>query len=325
VTGKSFDLATEEIEEALALFPDEAELLATASDIQRRMRKLPEAETYLRRAEAVDPSHDNVMSAGADLAFDRKDFGRAASLYRQLVDRKPHRYYYSRLVQALNRLGDPEQASQTGRQGLERFPDDPWLLRGLAAAEAKLGHRDEAMELYEKVLELDPKDRFTYKELMRLRTSDTSAEKAASALKGLMRSGDRAKNPHLKTLAADRLRKAGKDEEAAVEYEAALALEPGNAYALAQLGFCYRRLGRTDEAIETLGQAFVADPNNVILRKTLESMSRSANRLEELAALIEEAIRRHPETKMLYGMRKRVLRGARSKSDIHEGQQSGKV
>jgi tetratricopeptide (TPR) repeat protein len=309
MAGKSFDQAAEEIVEALELFPDEAELLATAADIQRRTQKLPEAETYLRRAEAVDPSHDSVMSVGADLSYDGRNFKKAASLYRQLVDRRPNRYHHSRLVYALNRIGKHEEASETARQGLERFPDDPWLLRGMAAAEAKRGRLDEAIELYEKVLELEPKDRYTYKELMRLRTSETSADEAASALKGLMRSGDRAKNPHLKTLAADRLRKAGKDEEAAEEYEAALTLDPGNAYALSQLGFCYRRLGRTDEAIDTLGRGFLADPNNVILRKTLESMSRSANRLEELAALIDEAIRLHPEIKMLFGMRKRVTRG----------------
>jgi tetratricopeptide (TPR) repeat protein len=313
MAGESFDRAAEEIEEALELFPDEAELLATAADIQRRIKKLPEAETYLRRAEAVDPSHDRVMSVGADLSYDLRDLDKAASLYRQLVDRRPNRYHYSRLVYTLNRIGEHEEASETGRQGLERFPDDPWLLRGLAAAEAKQGHRDQAIELYEKVLELEPKDRFAYKELMRLRTSETSADEAASALKGLMRSGDRAKNPHLKTLAADRLRKAGKDDEAAVEYEAALSLDPGNAYALSQLGFCYRRLGRTEEAIDTLGRAFLADPNNVILRKTLESMSRSANRLEEFAALVDEAIRLHPEIKMLFGLRKRAIRGIKSK------------
>jgi len=309
IVGKNFDQAAEEIEEALELFPDETELLATAADIQRRAKKLPEAEIYLKRAEAIDPSHDGVMSVGADLAFDRKDFDKAAALYRQLIDRRPNRYHHSRLAQALNRLGNYEEASQTSRQGLERFPDDPWLLSGLAAAEAKQGHRDEAIQLYEKVLELEPKDRFAYKELMRLRTSDTSADEAASALKGLMRSGDRARNPHLKALAADRLRKAGKDDEAAEEYEAALTMDPGNAYALSQLGFCYRRLGRTDKAINTLGRAFLADPTNVILRKTLESMSRSANRLEELADLVDEAIRLHPEVKVLFGMRKRVTRG----------------
>ncbi len=319
IAGKSFDQAAEEIEEALALAPDEAELLATAADIQRRTKKLPEAEIYLRRAEAVDPSHDSVMSVGADLAIDNQNYVKAAELYQQLVDRRPNRYHYSRLVHALNRLGNHEEATQAGRQGLERFPDDPWLLRGLAAAEAKQGHREEAVALYEKVLELEPKDRFTYKELMRLRTSETSADEAASALKGLMRSGDRAKNPHLKALTADRLRKAGKDKEAAEEYEAVLNLDPGNAYALSQLGFCYRRLGRTDKAIETLGRAFLADPANVILRKTLESMSRSANRLEELASLVDEAIRLHPEIKMLFGMRRRVTKGAKSKANKNKG------
>jgi tetratricopeptide (TPR) repeat protein len=191
---------------------------------------------------------------------------------------------------------------------LERYPDDLWLLRGLATAEVKLGRHSEAVRLYEKLLEFDPNDRFSYKELMRLRTAGAPEGEAASALKGLMRSGGRGKNPYLKALAADRLRGAGMLREAAAEYEAALSLEPGNAYALAQLGFCYRRLGDIGKAIDTLGKAFLADPTNPYVRRTLESMCKKDNRRPYLLDLVDEALKLHPDVKSLYGFRKRAAK-----------------
>lgn len=65
VTAKNYQQAEEEIEQALALFPDEAEILALAADVERRAKKLSEAEIYLRRAEAIDPADEAVMSVGA--------------------------------------------------------------------------------------------------------------------------------------------------------------------------------------------------------------------------------------------------------------------
>jgi tetratricopeptide (TPR) repeat protein len=309
LSARDFREAERETEEGIALFPDSAELLALAADIQRKMSKPAEAASLLKRAEASDPSHELVVAVGADLAYDRKDFKKASELYRELLDRRATAYYTSRYVLVLNRLRRHEEAAEAARQGLERFPGDLWILRGLASAEAKRGRNEEAVALYEKLVERDPNDRFAYKELMRLRTADAPADEAATALKGLMRSGSRAKNPHLKTLAADRMRKAGRDREAAAEYEAALGMEPGNAYALSQLGFCYRRLGEAEKAIETLGKALLADPSNLYVRKTLESLCRSADRLQHLVDLVDEALKLHPEVKSLYGMRKKVAKG----------------
>jgi len=312
LNAKDWPEAEKEIEEGLGLYPETAVLLALAADLSRKMRKLAEAESYLKRAEAADPAHEQVISVGADLAFDGRDYERAAALYRQLLDRRPTSYHTSRYVQALNRLERCEESSQAARQGLERYPDDPWLLGGLAAAEAKRGRIKEAIDLYERLLELKPKDRFAYKELMRLRTADTPAEQAADSLRGLMRSGDRGKNPHLKTLAADRLRSAGKFQEAITEYEASLGLRPGDPYALRQLGFCYRKLGQNDKAFEILKRAFAADPANRYVRTSLQSICRETDRLGELADLVEEALKLHPEVKSLFGMLRKLQKNKKN-------------
>lgn len=308
VRSRALDEAAREAESAVSDYPESAELLAAFADIHRRRKKLDEAKALLERARAIDPFHETVVAVAADLAYDEGDFKEAAARYQHLVDRRATSYYYSRLVMSTNRLGEPEAAAAMGRQALERFPRDPWILRGLAAAEAKSGRRQDAVAAYEELLEIDPKDRFAYKELMRLKTEEASPEEAAAALKGLMRTGSRASNPHLKTLTAERLRKAGKLEDAAAEYEAALELQPANTYVLSQLGFTYKKLGREEEALEALSKAFLGKPSDPYVRKSLESLLRKRHEMGHYLVLIDEAIKRHPSLKSLYGIRKRVSR-----------------
>ena len=308
-------MVADEAEKAIARHAESAELLALSADIHRRQKKLDEAKALLGRARAIDPFHDAVLDASADLAYDLGAFAEAAARYQGLVDRRPSRYHYSRLVGSRNRIGEHEAAAAIARRALERFPGDAWILRGLAAAEAKLGRREEALAAYEELLSVDPEDRFVYKELMRLKTEESSPEEAASALKGLMRTGSRARNPHLKTLAADRLRKAGKLEDAVSEYEAALALEPGNPFILSQLGFTYKKLGREEDAFDNLSKAFLAKPSDPYVRKSLESLLRKRNELPRMIGLVDEALRLHPQIKSLHGIRKRIARLADSHKD----------
>jgi len=304
----ALDKAAGEAEDAMALYPDSVELLAVYADIHRRAEKLDEAKALLERARAIEPMHPAVLASSADLAYDRGRYEDAAALYLELVDRRPSSYHYSRLVAAKNRLGAHEEAAAIARRALERFPGDPWNLRGLATAESKLGRREEAVAVYEELLSVEPNDRFAYKELMRLKTEESSPEEAASALKGLMRSGGRSRNPHLKTLAADRLRKAGKLEDAVSEYEDALALEPGSPYILAQLGFTQKKLGRDQDALESLSKAFLAKPSDPYVRKSLESLLKKRFELARFVELIDEALTLHPSVKALHGIRKRVAR-----------------
>jgi tetratricopeptide (TPR) repeat protein len=257
-----------------------------------------------------------VLSETADLAFEARDFEEAAERYRELVDRRPNRYHYSRLVMAKSKLGASSDAAATARAALEIFPDDPWILRGLAAAEAKEGRIAEAVTAYEKLLSLEPNDRFAYKELMRLKTEGENPEDAAAALKGLMRTGGRDKNPHLKTLAADRLRKAGKLLEAVREYEAALALDPGSPYVLAQLGFVQKKLGREEDAVATLARAFVANPSDPYVRRSLESLLKKRNALPRFLELVSQALSLHPEVKSLHGIRKRLERAIKEQNEL---------
>jgi len=308
ISARNLDQAEEVLREELDARGECAPLLALAAQISRRRRKLAEAEAWLERARAADASDILVVQEGAELALEKGDDLRAAQLFQDALDRRPSSYLASRLSRALVRLKEFERAVEVARQALERAPDEVWLLRSLAAAEAGRGQNDAAAAAYGRLLEIAPGDSFAYKELMRLRTVDNVPDEAAAALKGLLRTGDRRRNPHLHALAADRLRGAGRLGEAAAEYRSALELDPGNAYARAQLGFCYNRMGEGALAIEALGQAFLARPADHVVSRTLETLCRKNGRLEHLLHLVDEALKLHPGVRKLWGIRKRVAR-----------------
>ncbi|HXZ17486.1 MAG TPA: tetratricopeptide repeat protein, partial [Roseiarcus sp.] len=62
------------------------------------------------------------------------------------------------------------------------------------------------------------------------------------------------------------LRTQGRTEEAVAEHERALALDPSNVDAAAQLGFDYQRLGRLDKSLEYFDKAILASPYDPSLR-----------------------------------------------------------
>lgn len=68
--------------------------------------------------------------------------------------------------------------------------------------------------------------------------------------------------------------KAGDYQSAAVDFEAALALDAGSAMDLANLGLCQLRLGRTDLAVHYLENALELDPGIDFARKQLDALMR---------------------------------------------------
>jgi tetratricopeptide (TPR) repeat protein len=300
------DQAEAVLDRALEGRPQSPPLVALRAELWRKRGRLAEAEAQLAAARQLDPGDPLVVRTGAELALQQRRLEEAAELFERAFEQRPTAYLASRLVQTLNRLRRHERAAQVARQALESRPEDPWLLSGLAAAEAGGGRREEAVALYEKVLSLRPGDRFAYAQLMRLRTAATPAAEAAAALKGLQRVGGRDRDPRLRILTGDRLRGAGRVSEAAAEYRAAAELEPGNAYAHAQLGFCLRRLGEAEPALEALGRAFLADPANPYTRSSLEALCRERGDFGPYARLVEEAAKLHPEMQALHGLRKRA-------------------
>ena len=66
--------------------------------------------------------------------------------------------------------------------------------------------------------------------------------------------------------------KAGKYEAAAQDINAALNLDSGSAMDLANLGLCYKHLGRAEEALHCLANALQLDSSLEFARENLEEL-----------------------------------------------------
>ena len=102
----------------------------------------------------------------------------------------------------------------------------------------------------------------------------------------------------LTNLGAARL-KLGRPEEALVVLEEALAQEPGNAEALAHCGTALAELGRTREALGLFDRAIAADPRPAALWMYRGTALRELGRAQEAAASYREALAREGDQELL--------------------------
>ena len=162
------------------------------------------------------------------------------------------------------------------------------------------------MELYEKLRNLEPQDRFVQKEILRLKSLSRSDDMVIKELKTVVKIPSRRDNPQLHGLLAQKLRGAGQVREAAAEYRTASQLEPENPYFLKQQGFCHYKLREYDEALECLSSAFLKDPTDYYVKGTLEKIYTSQGRLGEFISLLEEVHLKHPHNVKLLGTIKKL-------------------
>lgn len=94
---------------------------------------------------------------------------------------------------------------------------------------------------------------------------------------------------HLKR--GNELSRAGKFEEAVVEYEQALEIEPENVDLLSNLGVAYYNLGQLDKAIDHYSRAIEIAPNDADIRSNLAAayvqLDQLDNALEEYKKAVE--------------------------------------
>jgi tetratricopeptide (TPR) repeat protein len=174
----------------------------------------------------------------------------------------------------------------------------------------RLKQPGQALNIYEKVRKLDPKDAFVRKEVFRLRGLKRQNQDMIKELETVVSLPSRKKDPQLHGLLGQKLKEAGKLKEAAAEFHAAWDLDPNNTYFLKQEGFCHYHHGGYPEAIETLSEVFRREPNDFRVRATLKKLYTITNNVEGFMGLLEEVLRDHPHNVKLMG----ILKGIKKKA-----------
>ncbi len=306
--SKRYEEAEDQILQELRRDPDQPLLKTSLADLYLRQGRLAEGRILVEDVLSRDPQYPQALSVLGDIFLKQRSPREALECYRQAYSRDPRPYLTLKTARALKEMRKFEDALQELDKVLVVNPDHLLFLKEKAFILNRMKKFDQALETFEKIQRVSPGDPFIQKEVLRLRSRTRPEAQVVKELKAVIGMNSKKDDPQMHGLLAQKLKGAGLVREATVEYERASTLEPYNPYFLKQQGFCLYREKRYDEAIQCLEKAFLMDPSDFVVRKTLEKNHEALGTLEKLLALLEEAYRQHPSQRPLLGTIKRIQR-----------------
>ena len=206
----------------------------------------------------------------AEAANDMGRFESAQSLAAQAVASSPETAEgYGSLARACIGLAQLPEAKSHCLTGLEKQPDEPWLLRMLVIVTRLLEHYDESIRYAERLLELCPDHSDSHlvlgKTLAATKRFDDAIEHLNKALE--LNPGDDSAFSELGSCFLEK----GKPKIAEQQYRQALSLKPNNPSDLNNLGVCLQRQGKLKDAALAFKAAVVADPDLAIAKRNVKT------------------------------------------------------
>ncbi len=199
---------------------------------------------------------------------------------------------------SLAKLKRYEEAIEAYEKAIELDPKDAyaWVNKGFALDELK--RYEEAIEAYEKAIELDPKNDFSWVSkgisLWQLKRYEEAIEAYEKAIEL------NPKNDFPWVNKGISLSELTRYEEAIEAYEKAIEINPKNAYAWINKGINLSELTRYEEAIEAHEKAIEINPKNAYAWINKGVGLRQLKRYKEAIEAYEKAIEINPEEALGY-------------------------
>lgn len=310
----AYQEAEKELKEALEEEPDNFLLKASLAELYLRQDRLVEARILAEAILSSDSQNSQALYVLGEIFFKENNLDEALQCFHQAQQKDTSPYLTLRIAQTFREMGRFDEALETLDSVLVRESENLRFLKEKALILNRMKRRDEALRVYEKAQELDPKDSFVRKEVYRLRGLKRPDQKTIRELETVVKLPSRKDDAQLHGFLGQKLKDAGKLKEALAEFQAARRLAPENLYFLKQEGFCHYHLGAYPEAIQALSQVFRKDPNDYIVRTTLKKMYVTTKNIGGFITLLEDVLKDHPHNVKLIG----VLRGVKKEADVEE-------
>lgn len=244
-------------EDLLKQFPDNVNSMINLVRSQDALKQRDKAVTYL---ESLHGNHkDNLVIVGvlSDIYMADKEYQKAKDILSNQIKITPDKsvglYLGLARVEAILRK-EPAAAKEVYLKGLQDNPDNIQLLNALAALYEQLGNRQEARNIYEKVIEKDPNAALSKNNLASLLIDSDVIEDNKRALT-LSESFKDADNAYFKDTYAWALVKNGKTKEGLDVLESLILKEPKVAEIRYHLGVAHLNNGNKATALVELKQA----------------------------------------------------------------------
>ena len=305
--GRSAD-AVREIDAAVALEPDSAELNAQAASVLGMLGRRADAERFARKALALDPAQLEAVRVLADLSAARA-FGtradaqaraEAIKLYERLAreDKEAPDDIWAALARLKMASGDSAGAVEDAKRLLARRPRDENALRLLDQALVSAGRTKEALESTLAWLKEHPEDDDLLPLVIEM-ARDTGEWVLLESMCDTMLATD-ADNVRARSLRGEARLRQGKNREALDDLELARAASPRDPMIRLHVATAYEALNRLADATQ-LGQSLAAEfPDNtfvrILLAETLVRRGELDDAREEYAAAVKTVIGDDPES-----------------------------
>lgn len=265
------DIAARRLEEAIALRPERAQLYHLAGQAHFQLKHYERAIALWKKALELLPADTRPHSWIRQAQAARDDESQLAAAEEKLAENPSDPDALLARARILARRGKWKEAHADLAAVLKAAPDSRDALPLAAMANYRLGHLDQAIELWQRAVAANPQDEVSRVWLGRA----TELERIHDRL-GVLEA-DIHKNPK----SAEAWREAGqlyarlgKWQRAAVYLGEAVGLAPKDAAARKSYGLVLFRMGKMDEAVAQLEECVELEPENPTYSRSLENLKR---------------------------------------------------
>ncbi len=253
------------IARAVLLAPDDAGLHFQRAGFLIGDRKFSEAEAALARSLDLDPNQFDAYIAQAQIALGRGDLEEAERLQRMATRVAPDHAWTKTIAGTIASFrGDGVRAQTLLTQAAVQAPDDPQVLYALGFAHLKQGHLGFAEQALRKVVELAPNMQALRGLIADLLLQQDRPEEAREVLQPLLDDPNTA-TPALKRMSAELAWRLGRHDEAVDLLRNAFRSDPHDGRTAELLINLWRNRGDVDDARQTLDAVLADVPQHYTL------------------------------------------------------------
>ncbi|SHI47920.1 Tetratricopeptide repeat-containing protein [Malonomonas rubra DSM 5091] len=231
--------------------------------------------------------------------FRSRRYQEACDLFSQGLEREPDNpYLLSGMGDACREIGNFEEAERCYRHLLEIDKNNLFALRGLGDVCKKLGRHQEAIRLWNQYLNLRPRDKHVMTRIADSCKALLQFDKAEEAYRQIIKFDPR--DRFALTGMADLQHRLGHDEKAIEYYEKVLQFDPNELHILTIIGKLCWRINKFEKAESFFRRALSIDPHNPYALYGLGNCFRWHHQYDKAIEIWQEILKHNEGTQALF-------------------------
>lgn len=260
-------------------------LMGMLADLYIKTGRLAEAEDLIESILKSEPGNRYTLQKKGDILAKKGDLKGALLIFADMFKRGDDSYYLmKRLARVHYLMNDLNEALDLALKAAKKYSDRHDIHYMLYQIYRKMDNKSEAAEAIGRAIEIDPGNKFYYKEKLSLRMDEKDLD--SSSIEDMIEITEE-ENPHLLKLLGDKLKKEGNLERAIEVYKKLLSLEDSdfNRKSLAFLLYKNKEYSGAFKLFMSLQDSNFMD--NIFL----STITAAAKTAEEKSGLVERMVR----------------------------------